>query len=229
MNFRRSYALLPVVAVLLLAAAGEPKYQYLEGGGADFKSILAAPPVDGSAEQLAEIDQLLHWQAQRTPEEAQRCKTEETSDAFIFAGVLGKAFNAHDLPATAQLLENACADANAIVNTVKKDYDRKRPPAADARIHPCVTAQMSSSYPSGDATRGVVVATILAQIFPDQQKQLMDLGKQIGDDRALAGMHYPSDVAAGQKLGAAIAAKIIASSKFQADLEKARTECKTVH
>ena len=53
----------------------------------------------------------------------------------------------------------------------------------------------------------------------------MARGREIGSDRALAGIHYPSDVAAGQTLGAAVVAKIRDNPQFKIDLEKARAEC----
>jgi hypothetical protein len=43
-------------------------------------------------------------------------------------------------------------------------------------------------------------------------------------------MHFPSDVAAGQKLGAAIARELLESPDFKLQLEKMRAECQaTIH
>jgi membrane-associated phospholipid phosphatase len=53
----------------------------------------------------------------------------------------------------------------------------------------------------------------------------MARGKQIGDDRFLAGMHYPSDVAGGQILGAEIAKMLLANPAFLAKLDQAKAEC----
>ena len=41
-------------------------------------------------------------------------------------------------------------------------------------------------------------------------------------------MHYPSDVAAGQKLGAEIARRLLANPDFRADLREAKQECNRV-
>jgi len=54
----------------------------------------------------------------------------------------------------------------------------------------------------------------------------MARGRQIGDDRFLAGMHYPSDVAAGQKLGAEIARRLLANPDFREQLRQAARECR---
>jgi acid phosphatase (class A) len=49
-------------------------------------------------------------------------------------------------------------------------------------------------------------------------------GRQIGDDRVIGGVHFPSDVEAGRTLAQAIFAKLMASPDFQADLARAKTE-----
>ena len=53
----------------------------------------------------------------------------------------------------------------------------------------------------------------------------MTRGKLMGDDRVIAGMHFPSDVAAGQKLGGAIAKKLMENPVFQKSLQDAKDEC----
>jgi len=73
--------------------------------------------------------------------------------------------------------------------------------------------------------RGILWASLLSEVFPGQRDSLMARGKQIGDDRFLAGMHYPSDVAAGQKLGAEIARRLLADDAFRARLQAVRDEC----
>jgi hypothetical protein len=191
----------------------------------DFKSLLGDPPPDGSAEHKAEVNKILDLQASRTPEEERRCKDEEEVTVFAFSTVLGEDFNSKNLPVTAAVMSEALADTKAITGDAKLLWRRVRPPLAEPRIHPCVKLEHTASYPSGHATRGMVWAILLAEIFPDQRSALLARGKQIGDDRVLAGMHYPSDVVAGQKLGDAIAAKLLANPQFKTELEKARAEC----
>ena len=43
----------------------------------------------------------------------------------------------------------------------------------------------------------MVWATILVEIYPDQKEAILARGRQIGTDRSIAGMHWPSDVVAG--------------------------------
>ena len=116
-------------------------------------------------------------------------------------------------------------EATRIADVPKQKFNRTRPPIANPEIHACVPLEHTGSFPSGHATRGIVWATIVAEIFPEEREQIMASGKQIGDDRVLAGMHYPSDVVAGQALGAAIAQKLLANPDFTDQLNKAKLEC----
>jgi hypothetical protein len=171
---------------------------------------------------------MLALQAQRTPDEVRRCRSEEKVTVFAFATVLGPSFNAENLPFTARLMSDVYDEAKKDSDAAKNRWGRTRPPISDPRIHPCVAFENSPSYPSGHAVRGMVWAMLLADIFPEQHDALMARGRQIGEDRFLAGMHYPSDVTAGQKLGAAIARRLLAERTFRHVLGKAKEEFMTM-
>jgi acid phosphatase (class A) len=167
----------------------------------------------------------LEWQAKRTATDIARCKSEEKPDPFIFSDVLGDKFVEKDLPITAKLLKSVQGDVKNITALAKAKWERKRPPYVDARIHPCVAIEENGSYPSAHAVRGVVWSRILAQMFPDKKAQLLKRGLLMGEDRVISGIHFPSDVAAGQKLGDAIADKLLDDSAFMKLLEAGKDEC----
>jgi acid phosphatase (class A) len=62
-------------------------------------------------------------------------------------------------------------------------------------------------------------------MFPDHKDALMARAKLIGDDRVVAGQHFPSDVAAGRVLAQAIFDKMSKNPEFQSDFEKVKEEC----
>jgi acid phosphatase (class A) len=86
----------------------------------------------------------------------------------------------------------------------------------------------SSAYPSGHAVAGWLWARVLADLAPDRAEALLAQGRRIGDSRAVCGLHHPSDVEAGRRLGEALYAQLSADSAFQADLETARAEVAAV-
>lgn len=223
---RFSSSSIAAVAILLtLLSLGAAKPKYIHPKDVDWAKILPPPPAAGSDEAKADLAAVLEAQKTRTPEEIARCKAEAPANAFYFKKVLGNWFNAKSLPVTATLMEQALIDANNVSETAKAHYKRPRPYVADSRVHPVLAPEKAASYPSGHAVRGIVWATLLSEMFPEHKDELMAAGKQFGDDRVIAGMHYPSDVAAGQKLGAAIAQKLLDDPAFKADLEKAKDEC----
>jgi acid phosphatase (class A) len=213
------------LTALSLAAAPTSQPAFLAPDHFDFKALLGEPPAEDSQQHSAEVDQLLMLQAHRTPIDEARCKSEEEVTVFAFATVLGQGFNEDDLPKTAALMAEVNKQAKIPTNAAKNMWRRVRPPLADPRIHTCVTLEKTPSYPSGHAMRGMLWATLLSEIFPAQRAALMARGKQIGDDRFLAGMHYPSDVVAGQKLGAEIARRFLADEDFKARFAVVKSEC----
>jgi len=68
----------------------------------------------------------------------------------------------------------------------------------------------------------VLEATLLAQLQPQDREAILARGRQVGFDRPLGGVHYPSDVEAGQAVGAAFAASWLADPAHRALLEQAR-------
>ena len=79
-----------------------------------------------------------------------------------------------------------------------------------------------ASYPSGHAIRATVYARRLAEIFPEHADALLELARQIGYGRVIAGVHYAMDVLAGQKLGEAHADLIVEQPAFEDAVERIR-------
>jgi len=107
----------------------------------------------------------------------------------------------------------------------KDTFNRKRPFEITKKTKLFVPIESTPSYPSGHSTRATLWALVLAQIFPDQKDALMARARQVGDDRVLGGVHFPSDVEAGRKLAAAIADQMLTDPDFQSQLAAAKTEC----
>jgi acid phosphatase (class A) len=93
-------------------------------------------------------------------------------------------------------------DTEIAVKHYKKKYDRPRPAflaskmGEQFKIFPSKTAS-TASYPSGHATFGALAAKVLGHMFPEKKPELSELGKSMGKNRILAGLHYPSDYKAG--------------------------------
>jgi membrane-associated phospholipid phosphatase len=65
------------------------------------------------------------------------------------------------------------------------------------------------SYPAAHACYSMTSAAVLGHLFPRDAAALMALGRESGESRVWAGIHYPSDVAAGQQLAERVAGRAI--------------------
>ena len=225
----KSVSTLVFALSLLFSLALSPTTQpaSLSPSDFDFKSLLGDPPSDGSAIQQAEIRKIVALQSHHTESDPDiaRCKREVDMTVFsAFSPVLGPSFNKKELPRTAALMEEVYDQSRTISKPAKKLWDRRRP-FFDPLVHAFVKKEPNASYPSGHATEATMWATLLAEIFPEDRSALMARADQIGQDRILAGMHYPSDVAAGVKLGAEIARRMLLDDHIQAELAQAKAEC----
>jgi membrane-associated phospholipid phosphatase len=61
------------------------------------------------------------------------------------------------------------------------------------------------SYPSGHSCVSASAARVLATYFPEHAATLNDQVAEAGRSRVVGGIHFPSDVSAGQALGRAVA------------------------
>jgi len=222
---RAYYPLLAfLLAFTLTAPAKDAAKVYFEPATVDYKTLLPDPPAVGSPAALQEIDLILQKQAACTPEELVRIKREVHLNVYLFDNVLGPWFTAKNLPRTAALFHSVDATEWPIVEAAKKYWSRPRPPMQDKRVHPPIDLPGNASYPSGHSTLSTLDALILVELAPDLKDAILARGRQIGDDRVIAGVHFPSDVEAGRTLAQDLFAKFMASPAFQADLALAKAE-----
>ena len=223
-------ALAPLLLGLVLFCSGplfaksSTPFHYLAPDAVDLRALLGDPPAPGSPANDQDIQAVLEAQNARTPEQITRLRSEEDLEPVAFATVFGSWFSVDKLPLTFALVQKATEDAHAIAAAAKHSWQRPRPPLQDGAIHPAAVLPETFSYPSFHATRGALWAAILTRLAPDLADQLTARGQQIGQDRVIAGVHFPTDVAAGQKLGGVLAEKLMQVDGFKRDLAAATEE-----
>jgi acid phosphatase (class A) len=159
---------------------------------------------------------------QRTRTPAQVAFVQKALDLKRFAPLLGEALITVDGIELKRTVDAAIDEVRADYDALKGKFDLPRPFEVNDAIHPVTEVRPVAAYPSGHAIRAIVYARLLAEIFPDRQEALMDLARQIGYGRVTAGVHYPMDVLAGQKLGNAYADEIVSQSAFEEAVERIR-------
>ena len=86
------------------------------------------------------------------------------------------------------------------------------------------TLRQNGSYPSGHSIRGWAMTLLLCEINPAAQDDILALGYQWGQSRAIAGYHWQSDIDAGRLLASAGYARLHTNEQFLADMAAARAE-----
>lgn len=111
------------------------------------------------------------------------------------------------------LMNVAIYDAMVAAWDAKYTYDRPRPRVADPTLETLVSTPNSPSYPSEHAVAAGAAAAILGYMYPDDAQSFQVKAEEAAQSRVLAGVQYPSDVAAGLELGRQVALLVIARAE----------------
>ena len=88
-----------------------------------------------------------------------------------------------------------------------------RPSQLDPTILPLFPVPNFPSYPSNHSTFSATRSEVLAYLFPAHATFIRGVGKEAGDSRIWAGIHYQMDNVAGVNLGKSIAGVFIARAQ----------------
>lgn len=108
------------------------------------------------------------------------------------------------------LVASVMFDAFIASQDGKFTYWYIRPPQLDPAILPLFPVPNFPSYPSNHSTLSAARSEILAYLFPAHGDFIRAVGKEAGDSRIWAGIHYPMDNIAGVELGKAVAQVFLA-------------------
>jgi len=213
--------------------AGEPKPQaYLPENPVDYRVVLEPPPALGSMEDEADRHSI---EAEQSASAARR-QSATLDEQFVYSRfdeAFGHPIDRKSLPVLVKVLNRAMRDVGAAAFPAKDHFQRPRPyqriqlryvcgnaPPPKPEEHPT----RGSSYPSGHGSGGWAVAMILARVAPERAEAILSRAAEYAESRVVCGKHFPSDVAAGHTIAAAVIARLDASPEFQHDLAEARAE-----
>jgi acid phosphatase (class A) len=192
--------------------------------GYDWKIRLPPPPASGSSGDQADLAAVKSYQVQYGGVRWQQASRDVSFDVFqAYGPVLGIGFLKSERPEVADLFDYAQVQLGHASASSKATFLRPRPYVVDASVRFCTKdALHDTSYPSGHAGWGWLSARILAQIEPAKAEAIFARGRDYGLSRVVCGVHYPTDVLAGQRLGEIVFKALENDQKYQHLLEKAR-------
>lgn len=190
----------------------------------DLTKLLPPPPQPGSPEQAADEATVVELQKMRTPSQVMEAVGDNKISVFRFADVLGPKFTEDKLPITARFFEDVTIVQRGILLQTKDIWNRPRPFTVLPTLESVGEKPTNGSYPSGHAHFGYVVGIILAQMVPEKTTELFARGTSYGENRVLAGVHFPTDVKASQRAATATVAALFQNASFREDMKAAMAE-----
>ena len=221
------------VSALLFAVSltGAAQAALLDPAEIDASRLLPPPPMPGSAAAKAEIAELHAIAASSSAdllEQARRDDGDEKPD--LFNAVLG--FDVTALPATNKMLTDIVKEESADSKTAKSYFHRDRPWIVDSSIKTCVPVKpgpAANSYPSGHTTLGFSMGIVLASLMPEKAQAILARASEYSEHRLVCGVHFRSDIVAGQEFGTVMALRLMQRPAFKAEMDAARAELRAAH
>lgn len=168
------------------------------------KSLLGEYPAKGSPEEAQDFDELLKWQDTRTPEECELANDQHSAKISSMFAYKGGPLTEKEASRLEKRFLKEYAEVGLNILIAKKIYDRPRPYDANGEIKPCIELEGSSAYPSGHTTMARAMALFISTDYPERRAALIKAADQASLNRVIGGVHHPSDIVAGKKLGDAL-------------------------
>ena len=213
-----------LLALALPAAGGTLHSTYVDPAAMALQRVLPPPPEAGSEAAEADLQTVEAVVRTRTPDDERRITANQPCTLDRFTGVLGPAFTAETMPVTAALIERVFQDGELAVLAAKAAIARPRPYTVKPDLATFGHRSGSTSYPSGHATFGYLAATVLARLVPEKRRALFAFAASYGENRMIAGTHFPSDLEAGKIAAAVIAEALFRDHRFEENLARAAAE-----
>jgi acid phosphatase (class A) len=215
----------PILFALAVAVAplhaGET--HYLPAGEPDAIALLAPPPLPDSPEQAADLAEVRSVCRAAPSNEIAAAFAEKKFSVFNFAPAIGGFFQPGKFPRTEEFFHHVQKDAETVAGAAKECWKRPRPYAVDPTLA-AGKLEKSFSYPSGHATESMVLALVLADLFPARHDAIIAEARRIGWHRVEIGRHYPTDIYAGRVFAQAIVREMKKNADFQTDFAGVKAE-----
>jgi len=203
----------------------------LSPGDVDASLYLPPPPAAGSAVEKRELQEL-HAIAKRSSKELLETATRDAKDETpdIFNDAVG--FDVATKPETFKLLKLVVEEEDGDSKLAKAYFHRLRPYAVDPSVRACEPkkpgkVKPANSYPSGHASLAFSMGVVLASVVPEKSQAILARASEYAEHRLVCGVHYRSDIVAGQQFGTILALKLMQNPGFKAQMDLARGELHT--
>lgn len=181
---------------------------------------VAPPPKVKSAAEKKDFEILLKYQDSRTPEQCAMAGRQKWPNFSSFFGAY-EGLSEAEFETLKKFMGRVGKLAERVTVYHKNHFERRRPYQVKPEIKPCVhKVEGSKSYPSSHASIAYTMGCVLGEFFPKRKAALIEYASDLGELRAIVGVHHPSDVSAGQELGQAVCDRLKSELDFVAEVKK---------
>jgi hypothetical protein len=184
--------------------------------GADVRA--PPPPAYDSPAFRATLREVRTVSDMRTNEQVRIAQYWENLSGSFAAGawnaVARSAIASHNLDEAASarvlaLMHMVAVDAVVACHDSKYTYWVPRPTQADPEIRLAIGVPNFPSYPSNHACISGAVGLVMDAMFADQRGMYFAMGKQAGESRIYAGIHYRIDLDSGYEIARKVSARAL--------------------
>jgi acid phosphatase (class A) len=216
---KKLHALLPALLTLLCSAPAFADWTRIQSAEFELKDY----PQEGSEAYRKDFEILHRYKDERTKADCDLASRQEQPGFEAMFENRESPLSKKEAAESAELVGQVMKLALKVSNYHKNKFHRTRPYDTDPSIEPCGRVPGGEkSYPSSHASTSMAGACILAVIYPEKSKEILQYGKSLGELRVKVGVHHPSDVAAGQKLGNDVCERVQEEADFRRELKSVR-------
>ena len=212
------------LVLLTLLGAAPASAGLLDPAAYDAARLLPPPPDEAvTRTELSELRAITTSASAEHRAFAARDAKDETPD--IFNGTIG--FDIATVPQTQKLLQMVAEEEEGDTKAAKAFFHRDRPYTVDTSLKTCTPTKpgkAATSYPSGHATLAFSMGIILAQVLPSKSQAILARSREYAENRLVCGVHYRSDIVAGQQFGTVLALRLMENAAFKSQMDLAMAE-----
>jgi len=191
-----------------------------------FEAKRYLPPPPGPEQTRLEMQELRDIAARSSAEDRAIAKHDaEDETADMFNAAIG--LDLKTMPETFKLLTMVGDEEEDDTKEAKAYFHRDRPYAVEPSLKTCTKVKpgkAANSYPSGHSTRAFAMGEVLAALMPAKAQAILARSSEYAEHRLVCGVHYRSDIVAGQQYGTILALKLMENADFKKQMAAASRE-----
>lgn len=210
------------ILALLFIAPAIAAADYTQTKATDIS--LDPPPARGSAADRKDFAELHAFEKTRSKADCDLASRQpHPKFEMFFEDASFDILTKKEIAAAKPLVHKIMEQTIKLTGYYKDKYMRPRPFNTDTTLKPCAEKPTGSkAYPSSHASAAYAGACVLGIIYPKAKRELEEHGLMLGNLRAVVGVHHPSDVAAGQKIGRDFCRILERDATFQNEFRRIR-------